>query len=80
MELQHIMGQPQTYTVSPIWNCSEAAGSFSSCPEKLHPIRSIVAMIAIICFISKLPDGSFDTIIRNRIGLVDGSKIVSNFK
>jgi hypothetical protein len=46
----------------------------------LHPIRSIVAMIAIICFISKLPDGSFDTIIRNRIGLVDGSKIVSNFK
>jgi len=58
MELQHIIGQPQTYTVSPVWCSSEEAGGFSSCLDGLQPIRSVAAMMAIISFIMDCLDAA----------------------
>jgi len=52
--LQHIIGQPQTYTVSPIWYSSEEDGSFSSCLDELQPKRSVAATMAIISFIMEI--------------------------
>ena len=73
MELQHILGQPQTYPVSPIWNSSGVDSRFSSCPDALQPIRSVAAMMAITNFIKNLPDDGLDPA-RSCFGPVDGSK------
>ena len=78
--MQHIIGQPQTYTVSPIWYSSEEDGSFSSCLDELQPIRSVAATMAIISFIMDCPDRCFDSNTRNCFGPFDGSKDFSGRK
>jgi len=68
--LQHVIGHPQTYTVSPIWNSSEENGGFSSCPDGPHPIKRVATTMAIINFFMDYPDRCLDAA-RNRFDPVE---------
>ena len=73
MELQHIIGQPQTYTVSPTWKFSEE-GSCSSGMDVLHPVRIAATTMAMMRCFTECPYRCMNSITRTCFGSFDGSK------